>query len=71
MNLNNQLPFAGDLLIYISNVSDTFPFCIDSLTTGSINQQEVSILVFLFYQIWVVKILLLIILMAMLKTWIV
>ena len=42
MNLNNQLPFAGDLLMYISNVSDTFPFCIDSLTTGSINQQEIS-----------------------------
>jgi len=42
MNLNNKLPFAGDLLMYVSNVSDTFPFCIDSLITGPINQQEVT-----------------------------
>ena len=42
MNLNNKLPFAGDLLMYLSNTSDIFPFCIDSLKTGSINQQEVT-----------------------------
>ena len=42
MNLNNQLPFSGDLLMYISNNPDYFPFCIDSLITGSLDEQEVS-----------------------------
>ena len=42
MNLNNQLPFAGDLLLYISNSDQKFPFCIDSLVTGTVDQQEVT-----------------------------
>jgi len=42
MNLNNQLPFSGDLLMYISNNPDYFPFCIDSLITGSLDDQEVT-----------------------------
>ena len=42
MNLNNQLPFAGDLLLYISNSDKNFPFCIDSLVTGTIDQQEIT-----------------------------
>jgi len=42
MNLNNQLPFSGNLLMYISNNPDYFPFCIDSLRTGSLIDQEVT-----------------------------
>ena len=42
MNLNNQLPFSGNLLMYISNNSNYFPFCIDSLKTGSLDDQEVT-----------------------------
>ena len=42
MNLNNQLPFSGNLLMYISNNPDYFPFCIDSLQTGLLVDQEVS-----------------------------
>ena len=42
MNLNNQLPFSGNLLMYISNNSNYFPFCIDSLKTGPLAEQEVS-----------------------------
>tara|TARA_B100000029_G_scaffold437986_1_gene453527 strand:- start:1859 stop:4582 length:2724 start_codon:yes stop_codon:yes gene_type:complete len=42
MNLNNKLPFAGNLLMYISNSSNYFPFCIDSLKAGSLIEQEVS-----------------------------
>ena len=42
MNLNNQLPFSGNLLMYISNNSDYFPFCIDSLRTGPLDDQQVT-----------------------------
>ena len=42
MNLNNKLPFAGNLLMYISNNSDYFPFCIDSLQSGLLSEQEVT-----------------------------
>ena len=42
MNLNNQLPFSGNLLMYISNNPDYFPFCIDSLQTGSLADQEIT-----------------------------
>ena len=42
MNLNSRIPFAGNLLMYISNNSTYFPFCIDSLKTGLLSNQEVS-----------------------------
>ena len=43
MNLDNQVPFAGNLLMYISNNSEYFPDCIDTLVTGSIDDQiEIS-----------------------------
>ena len=42
MNLENKIPFSGNLLMYISNNPDYFPFFIDSLITGSLDEQEVS-----------------------------
>jgi hypothetical protein len=42
MNLENKIPFSGNLLMYISNNPDYFPFCIDSLITGSLDEQEVT-----------------------------
>ena len=42
MNLINKIPFSGNLLMYISNNSNYFPLCIDSLKTGSLGEQEIS-----------------------------
>ena len=40
MNLDNQVPFSGNLLMYISNNSEYFPDCIDTLVTGLIDDQN-------------------------------
>ena len=42
MNINNNIPFGGDLLMYISNSPDYFPLCIDSLQSGDIDNQIVD-----------------------------
>ena len=42
MNMNNQIPFGGNLLMYISNSPDYFPLCIDSLFTSNIDNQIVD-----------------------------
>ena len=40
MNINNQIPFAGNLLMYISNSPSYFPLCIESLITGDMQNQN-------------------------------
>jgi len=40
ININNQIPFAGDLLMYISNSPSYFPLCIDDLITGDMESQN-------------------------------
>ena len=42
MNINNQIPFAGNLLMYISNSPTYFPLCMDSLITGDMQNQNVD-----------------------------
>ena len=42
MNINNQIPFGGNLLMYISNSPDYFPLCIDSLITSDMNGQIID-----------------------------
>ena len=42
MNVNNKIPFGGNLLMYITNSPDFFPMCIDSLISGSLNEQNVD-----------------------------
>tara|TARA_B100000676_G_scaffold50449_2_gene49533 strand:- start:4884 stop:7670 length:2787 start_codon:yes stop_codon:yes gene_type:complete len=42
MNLNNKIPFAGNLLMYVTNSSDFFPICIDSLFSGSLSEQIIG-----------------------------
>ena len=42
MNMNNQIPFGGNLLMYISNSPDYFPLCIDSLFTSGMDNQIVD-----------------------------
>ena len=42
MNMNNQIPFGGNLLMYISNSPDYFPLCIDSLFTSGMDSQIVD-----------------------------
>ena len=42
MNMNNQIPFGGNLLMYISNSPDYFPLCIDSLFTSDIDNQIID-----------------------------
>ncbi len=42
MNMNNQIPFGGNLLMYISNSPDYFPLCIDSLITSDMNSQVID-----------------------------
>ena len=42
MNMNNQVPFGGNLLMYISNSPDYFPLCIDSLSIGDLDSQVVD-----------------------------
>ena len=42
MSLNNNIPFGGNLLIYISNHPNYLPLCIDSLQSGTINEQNIS-----------------------------
>ena len=42
MSLKNNLPFGGNLLMYISNHPNYMPLCIDSLQTGLIDEQSIS-----------------------------
>ena len=42
MNINNKIPFGGNLLMYISNSPDYFPLCIDSLITNDMNNQIID-----------------------------
>ena len=42
MNINNQIPFGGNLLMYISNSPDYFPLCIDSLFTSDMDNQIID-----------------------------
>ena len=42
MNVNNKIPFGGNLLMYITNSPDFFPMCIDSLISGNLNEQNVD-----------------------------
>ena len=42
MGIENNIPFAGNLLMYISSSTNYFPLCIDSLQTGALDIQEVS-----------------------------
>ena len=42
MNMNNQIPFGGNLLMYISNSPDYFPLCIDSLFTSDMDSQIID-----------------------------
>tara|TARA_B100001029_G_C14762029_1_gene286454 strand:- start:104 stop:610 length:507 start_codon:yes stop_codon:yes gene_type:complete len=42
MNINNKIPFGGNLLMYISNSPDYFPLCIDALIIGDIDNQVVD-----------------------------
>ncbi len=42
MNIENKIPFSGNLLMYITNSQNFFPLCIDSLLTGSIDDQIID-----------------------------
>ena len=42
MNINNKVPFGGNLLMYITNSSEFFPMCIDSLFSGTLNEQTID-----------------------------
>ena len=42
MNINNKVPFGGNLLMYITNSPDFFPMCIDSLFSGNLDEQIVD-----------------------------
>ncbi len=42
MNINNKVPFGGNLLMYITNSPDFFPMCIDSLFSGNLAEQSVD-----------------------------
>ena len=42
MSIDNQIPFGGNLLMYLSNKPNYFPLCIDSLSNGILDNQEVS-----------------------------
>ena len=42
MSLNNNIPFGGNLLMYISNHPNYLPLCIDSLQSGTIDEQNIS-----------------------------
>ena len=42
MNINNKVPFGGNLLMYITNSSEFFPMCIDSLFSGTLIEQTID-----------------------------
>ncbi len=42
MNINNKVPFGGNLLMYITNSSEFFPMCIDSLFSGTLIEQAID-----------------------------
>jgi hypothetical protein len=42
MSIENQIPFGGNLLMYLSNKPDYFPLCIDSLSNGILDNQVIS-----------------------------
>ena len=42
MNINNKVPFGGNLLMYITNSSEFFPMCIDSLFSGTLLEQTID-----------------------------
>ncbi len=42
MNIDNQIPFGGNLLMYITNSPDYFPLCIDSLFTSDMESQIID-----------------------------
>ena len=42
MNINNKIPFGGNLLMYISNSPNYFPLCMDSLIIGDVDNQVVD-----------------------------